>query len=412
MPKSLRLLHVAPYAAAGPNFGGIPISVRITCDALKERGHQVTVWTSDLGADGRTDSEMTKTGVCIRYFTARWKSVGVKINSPIIPEIMMAGRRSLADFDIVHMHGYWNLFAPTLARAASTAGVPFVVQPRGSLSEYAIRGHAKRLFDLLFGRTIVNRTTLAIALTPTEKEEMIARGFEASKTEIVPNFVTGPSFELPSRTEAKRQFGLPPNKPVILFLGRLHATKGIERLISAFAYVKRVLPESVLVIAGPNEGRLADLLKHSKSMNLTDIMFPGPLDTNLKWLALRSADVFCLPSRSEGFPRVLLEAMIVGTPVVLSNQVKIQFLAEEAAAVVVNPAPRDLGECLVTVLSDVGLKSELVRNSRSSIEKHFSKTMVVTRLEEAYLKAIAMNREKATRRSGEFSGRVGDVARS
>ncbi|HEX9339688.1 MAG TPA: glycosyltransferase [Thermoplasmata archaeon] len=412
MPRSLRLLQVTPYAAAGPRFGGIPLSVRVTSDALEERGHHVTVWTSDLGANPGIDSESTNTGVCIRYFPAKWKSVGEKINSPIVPEIMLAGRTGLAEFDLIHMHGYWNLFAPSLARVASIAKVPFVVQPRGSLSEYALRGFAKRVFDFLFRRTIVSRTTLAIALTPAEKREMIARGFEESQTEVIPNFVTGPSFDLPTRKAARRHIGLPPNRPVILFLGRLHAAKGIERLISAFADVRRILPESILVVAGPDEGRLADLLGHSRSLNLPDVLFPGPLHSDLKWLALRAADVFCLPSRSEGFPRVLLEAMVVGTPVVLSNQVHIQYLAEEGAALFVNPTPKDLSESLVTVLRDSGLRSELVRHSQECLEKHFSKTIVTSHLEEAYLRAIDIRRGESASHSRNHSGRVDDAAYS
>ena len=109
----------------------------------------------------------------------------------------------------------------------------------------------------------------------------------------------------------------------MLYLGRIHEKKGIDLLIRGFANLKD--DSLALVIAGPGNpqafGRLKSLACH---LGVSDrIVWTGPLYGEAKWLAMKAADVFALPSHQENFGISVVEALACGTPVLISNRVNI-----------------------------------------------------------------------------------------
>lgn len=125
----------------------------------------------------------------------------------------------------------------------------------------------------------------------------------AGKTEVVPNPVPVPG--PPVSPEDRRG---------VVAIGRLHREKGFDLLLDAFASVVRVRPEARLTVWGDGPEREA-LESHRERLGLRDVVaFPGVTPEPLARLA--EARLFVLPSRVEGFPNVLCEAMAVGTPAV------------------------------------------------------------------------------------------------
>ena len=107
---------------------------------------------------------------------------------------------------------------------------------------------------------------------------------------------------------------------MVLFLGRIHPKKGCDLLIEAFARVAHRDPLLRLVIAGPDEcGWQAELERLAGDR----VVFTGPLYGELKWGALRSAEVMALPSHIENFGITAVEALACGVPVLISNGVNI-----------------------------------------------------------------------------------------
>jgi len=115
------------------------------------------------------------------------------------------------------------------------------------------------------------------------------------------------------------------NRRYLLFLARIHEKKGCDILLDAFARTLARDPEWRLVMAGPDENGLgARLTAQAAALGLGDrVTFTGMLQGDLKWGALRSAEVFVLPSHQENFGVVVVEALACGTPVLISDKVNI-----------------------------------------------------------------------------------------
>lgn len=112
---------------------------------------------------------------------------------------------------------------------------------------------------------------------------------------------------------------------MVLFLGRIHPKKGCDLLIRAFARVAVHDPSLRLVMAGPDEcGWQAELQKLAQELAVNArVVWTGPLYGDLKWGAVRAADVFALSSHTENFGITVAEAMACGLPVLISKEVNI-----------------------------------------------------------------------------------------
>jgi glycosyltransferase involved in cell wall biosynthesis len=111
----------------------------------------------------------------------------------------------------------------------------------------------------------------------------------------------------------------------LLFLARIHEKKGCDLLIEAFAKLAASVPDVDLVVAGPDqEGLQAKLQRQAERLGIGGrIHWPGLLGGDLKWGALRACEAFVLPSHQENFGIAVVEALAVGRPVLISNQVNI-----------------------------------------------------------------------------------------
>jgi glycosyltransferase involved in cell wall biosynthesis len=132
------------------------------------------------------------------------------------------------------------------------------------------------------------------------------------------------------------------NKRVILFLGRLHEKKGCDLLLRAFLNLLEAKPRETwrdlhLMIAGPSShpgylNVLKQLAGQCEALSPGSVSFPGMLSGDLKWGALRRAEVFVLPSHQENFGIAVVEALACGTPVLISRPVNIWREIESSGA--------------------------------------------------------------------------------
>jgi glycosyltransferase involved in cell wall biosynthesis len=216
-----------------------------------------------------------------------------------------------ARFDVVHVHGLWQWPGVYARRAALRHGRPLVISPRGMLEPWALgqRGWLKRLALATWEGRNLRAARLLHATSEAEARRFIALGL-SSQGIVVPNGVSAPE----PGEEGKRRD--------ILVLGRYHPVKGGDLLIEAWGSLWREFPAWTLRFAGPDDGgtrarwqSLADGL----GIGPASISFEGPALGTMKWAKLRTARLVALPSHSENFGNVVLEALSQGTPVLASQ---------------------------------------------------------------------------------------------
>ena len=397
MRAARHILHVAPYYAPAWAYGGPPRIAHALCKELAARGHRVTVLTNDsLGGERAPARHAQIDGVAVHYFPNLSNMLKARLNLSTPLGMRRAAMRMLPDADIVHCHELRTVENLLVTPLAERLRKPLVLTPHGTLPHATGRGALKAAWDRLFGRGLMRR----FAHIAAESEQAIdeVRALRARlglppevDYAIIPNGVDPAEFEdLPGRDVFRSRWGVPPDAPLVLFLGRLHPRKGIDLLIRAMA--RADVPEAWLAVVGPDEGALAGARALAADVGLGGrVVFTGLLAGEERLAALAAADAFALPAVGEGMPIAALEACAAGVPALLSEGCN---LPEVQAAGAGRVLPLDveawaaaLREVAGSSLTDAHARATMRASARSLVGERFTWAAVVDRLE-AYYDAI------------------------
>jgi glycosyltransferase involved in cell wall biosynthesis len=368
-PAHLRVLMVTQSYYPFLERGGSAATVHALAQGLAQRGHSVTVLTSDLGistqpmpvpAAAKTTEgwRYDQDGVETIYLSSRGSYRALTWN----PGIFAFCANRLSSFDIVHIYGTYDLLGPAVARACRRAGVPYVFEPMGMFRPIVRNVVLKSVYRQLFGKSVACGAAQLVATSLQEQRELIEEGIAGEKIAIRRNGIDLPAL---STTGAFRlQWKIPQDAFLVLFLGRIVPKKSPELLLEAFARWRRssaVAPPSFLVFAGPfeSESYLRRLKADVKRLGLSESeVFTGALYGDAKWSALADADIFVLPSQNENFGNAAAEAIACGTPVVVTDRCGIASLVEGRAGLVIPHKCEALVRAL-DQLSDPGLRMRM-----------------------------------------------------
>lgn len=222
--------------------------------------------------------------------------------------------------DVVHFHGLWQPAQARLSRTLSRRGVAMVVSPHGMLEPWA--WHHKRWkkwpYFWLIERAHLRRAFCLLATAPSEARN-IAQRISSVRLETLPLGFTGEA--RPDYAAARARLGWAADETVLLFLSRLHVKKGLDTLLRVLA-ARRWNPKLRLVVVGGGEaGYVAELKRFATEHQdaLPPIDWVGEVWGVDRWPYFQGADLFCLPTHSENFGLVVLEACQVGTPVLTTT---------------------------------------------------------------------------------------------
>lgn len=375
----MKILHVIPGLAnsSGPSQV-VSHLVREACAS----GHECSLYY----ATGRNaDCEVTIHPDCdVQGFPA----LGLK-KWGYSPEMKRAVLSKVPNCDIVHCHSMWLYPTMIAARTAYRAGVPYIIRPAGSLEPWCVRGLKKQLYLKLIERTILDRASAIHAVSQQEANNVKSFGFRAPAV-VVPNGVDIAESG-PSRSEARRLLGLPEDRPIVLFLSRIHEKKGLDVLGEAMLDVRKRLPAAMVAVAGPDSHEYAKKIKQLyKDLGIIDATrFLGEVSGELKQAAYRAADVFALPTHSENFGVVVLEALAEGTPVVVSKNAPWAAVEERRAGFWIENTPSALSHAVTTILSNPDLHEEMSRNAKDFVIEQFSWASIGRSIEQMYQQIIA-----------------------
>ncbi len=279
-------------------------------------------------------------------------------------------------FDLVHIKEIWHYPCYAAYRAARRRRVPYVLSFLGALDEWRLRtkGLKKGLYMRMIQGRVIRSADALHALTQQERARIRKLGFRG-RVFVSPN---GADLITPTRPlEASAFIKSRPelrDKRVILFMGRIHAMKGLEALARGFAMIAGRFPDAALVVAGPEQDDSRATMESAlESAGLRGrVTFTGALTGDDKLAALKRADLFVLPSHSEGFSNAILEAMAAGTPVVISEQCNFPEAAQSSAGLVIENTGAAVAEAMSALLSDETMRRRMGENGRELVAHRYT----------------------------------------
>lgn len=379
----MKLLHVVASYLPAVRYGGTIVSVHGLCRALAGRGHEVHVYTTSVNGDGDSpvphESPINIDGVQVWYFRSpRFRRVYWA------PGMRRKLREHVGTFDLVHTHAIylWPLWAA--ARCAADAGVPYIVSPRGMLEKDLIEQKSslwKAGLIAFIEKHTLEHAAAVHATSEREAAQAAAFGFNLPLVRTIPNGIAvdhGPASTVSAATRTILERG-----PFILYLGRVNWKKGLDRLLTA-------LPQTSgarLVIAGNDEENYRDVLQGiASNAGVADrVTFAGPVHGADKSALLAGAQLLVLPSYSENFGNVVLEAMAAGCAVVVTPEVGIApAVRQSGAGVVVDGDPETLALGISQLLSNPTQRAEMGARGKAVAKTQYSWAAVAAEMEALY----------------------------
>ena len=296
------------------------------------------------------------------------------------------------EYDVIHIHGVWHFsgVAPYLAGIKTAKCITI----HGLLDRWTIgKGYWKKyIFGLLFQKSILKNTEL-IQINNSDELEDLKRflGFEHPNVKIIPNGMNLNDFAvLPEKNTFRNQFQIPKNKQLILFMSRINLKKGLDLLLPAFKKVASQRDDCMLILAGPDDGYLSETERFIRENNVESrIKLVGMLTGKDKLAALSDADIFVLPSHSEGFSIATLEALISGVPSLLSDRVGFgEAIRETNAAHLVALNEESIVNGLNKMLDDKEYGKTLSKNGVSLVKNRYDIELVARQLFREFEKIV------------------------
>ena len=322
---------------------------------------------------------------------ARSRDVPV-VKVPIAGRISYSAIRAVADAisgagaDIVHTHGYkGDVFGVLGARLAR---VPVVGEVHGWLFP-TLRSDPLIAFYEWLDAQVLKRMDCAIAPSDHYRRLLLGMGFKAKRVKLVPNGVVAD--ELRARAQGhdlRAQLGIPEGSPVVGVLARLSHEKGVDLFVRAMAFVRRVHPNvrAVITGGGPREAELKAL---TSELGLGEhVIWAGFVPSSVD--AMRAFDVVALTSRIEALPQVLLEAMIMERPTVVTPVGGCPEIVVdgETGLVAGSLEPEMIAASISRLLSSPELAREMGKAGARRVEKEFSMGLWFDRTQALYEETV------------------------
>lgn len=365
-------LHTSPGAEPGSgDAGGMNVVVRHQAEALAALGHHVDILTRRSSPDMPAARRLSA-GVTLRYLDAGpLRSVPKGDHEGFIDEFRERAR-SLGPWDIIHSHHWFSGMA--MQPLARTMGVPHVQSFHSIAAAESTplsAGERPESLGRMAGEAwLARESDLIVAVSAAEADTVVQRlGGSPDRIAVVPPGVDGTLFHPLAHTTAGD--GTPGYAVVA---GRLQPLKGLDLAIEAIAGVPAALrPE--LVIAGDAsadyDGYIDELTRLAERHGISDgVRFVGPRSRVDLAALLRGARVVLVPSHSETFGLVALEAAASGVPVVAQGTggLREAVLDGDTGLLIESRDPLAWTRALTEVLSNPDLARELSLAARARAE--------------------------------------------
>ena len=346
---------------------------------LERRGHEVTVFVSDVyrpSRPGRGD-------VRIEYLPTKLPLMFPPSLAPFTPSL--SKRLKEERLDVVQSG---EVFQPgtMLASSAADHGRLFVWQELDILMR-GPAGWGQKSFYSTLGRRLAKRCQAIIPRSLSARRHLVEHGIPEEKmAPVVHSGVDTMVYRPMNKSEARERFGIDEDRNVILSIGRLHANKGMDILISAMCRIRSTDPDALLIIkgVGPEEANLRRMVSDGKLEYNVRVM-SDLLDRREMALLYNCADLLAVSSRVDLFPFTAIEAISCGVPIATSFGRGLRSdIVEKGAGVMLPREPQNMARALLELLEEPVQLDIMGRNARELALRDFDHEVAADRLVEIY----------------------------
>lgn len=305
---------------------------------------------------------------------------------------------TLPPVDVVHTHYWLSGWAGLIVK--QRLGVPMAnsFHTLGRVKNDARRHDdpPESLLRIAAEQEVIAESDCVVAATRNEADELLAYyGADPGALCISPPGVDHDRFLPGDKAGARERLGLP-GGPLIAYVGRVQALKGVDVAVQAFEVLSRKLPQATLLVvggpSGPRGHREMRSLRSRVAQSRARVVFADPLPHRTLADVYRAADVLHVPSRSESFGLVAVEAQACGTPVVAARVGGLAVAVDDGASgsLVEGWDIDDHASAILAILTDPERAAAMSRRAVEWAER-FSWDNTVSRFLELYAGVIAAN---------------------
>jgi glycosyltransferase involved in cell wall biosynthesis len=347
------------------------MSVSMLAEQLAQTGERVEVYTTTANGkdelavdDGKV---VSVDGVDVIYFKRITKD-----HTHFSPRLLLQLWRQGRQFDVVHIHGWWNTVSVLACWLAQKRGLTVIVSPRGMLSSYSFsnkNNSAKSLIHRLVGQKLLKKSF--VHATSDNEYKAVSSLVKPKGIFNIPNFIRLDAVE----HSHERLEG---NGLKIIFFSRVEEKKGLDILLEALRYVN--IPFQ-LTIAGSGEPEYINRLKKiATEHSIDDRMEWIGFQTGKKFEILAEHDLMVLPSYDENFGNVVIESLSAGTAVLISKQVGLaDYVTEKQLGWVCDLNEQSFAEAINNTYMQKAKLSEIRNQAPSIIRNDFDANKIVAR---------------------------------
>jgi glycosyltransferase involved in cell wall biosynthesis len=358
-PEVSRVLIVTAYAQ--PHIGGVEVVVAQQARSLAALGHKVTVVTSRFAASDPALEEVD--GYTVVRVPA-WNPFEQRISVPLplwSPSGVWRLNHLIRKSDVIHVHDVYQGSSILAAILAKLHRRPlFVTQHVGIVQhDKGFVELAQKLVYSSAGRALWHWAETITIYNTIVEQFLHGHGVPAEKIRLTYNGIDTEFFSPGIPGEALRtreQYGLSPDVPIVLSVGRLVPKKGFQTLVDAAG------PEYQIVHAGP--GAVPD--------DVSGVRILGPLNRSQLRELYRASDIFAFPAIGEMLTLVMQEAMACGLPVVAAtDEAYSRYDLDPAGIALVDPEPEEFRSAILDILRDPVRLGYMQKYSRWLAEERF-----------------------------------------
>ncbi len=392
----MKILHIIPSYYPATKYGGPIPAVHLLNKELVNQNVFIDVITTNAGLEARNDIPtgkwMIHDGVNVIYYKY-YLSERYNVSPGLFYYLFF----KIKKYDLVYISGVWDLPVIVGCCSAIFHNIKYIIMPHGSLckTDFKIHSKYKKLLHYIFISQFYLKRITALRLTSFMEKCEIEKLFPKLKYFILPNGIDFNEYNIKFNEELfVKKFPLLKNKKYILFLSRINIKKGLDLLIRAFALFQNKYPNYILLIVGPDNENYGKTIKKLISLLHidTNVMFFGNLTGNDKIMIYKNADLFILPSRSENFAMVVVEAMAAGVPILISNNIGISDDIKKYNAGIITDIKIDhIFKNMIKIIDNQNLKRTLINNGYKLINDKYDIVNVAKNMKQIF-KNIILNK--------------------